>query len=83
MARFVAVFGSDVVHFALFDVGRVAEDPVDAARYVAVSGTSRARGSSFGAVEVGKGSVQRGKTVALQERDAVAELVAGEILGGN
>jgi len=27
VARFVAVFGSDVVHFALFDVGRIAEDP--------------------------------------------------------
>lgn len=83
VAWFMAVFGGDIVHFALFDVGRIAEDPVDAASYVAISGALCARGSSFGAVEVGNGSVQRGKTVALQERDAVAELVAGEILGSN
>ena len=83
MARFVAVFGSDVVHFALFDVGRVAEDPVNAAGYVAISGTLCARGSSFCAVEVGNGGIQRGKAVALQKRDAVAELVTGEVFSSD
>lgn len=83
MARFVAVFGSDVVHFALFDVGRVAEDPVNAAGYVAISGALCARGSSFCAVEVGNGGIQRGKAVALQKRDAVAELVTGEVFSSD
>ena len=83
MARFVAVFGSDVVHFALFDVGRVAEDPVNAAGYVAISGALCARGSSFCAVEVGNGGIQCDKAVALQKRDAIAELVTGKVFSSD
>ena len=79
MARFVAVFGSDVVHFTLFDVGWVAEDPVDAAGRFPIGRALCARGSGIDAVEFGDGGVQRGKAVALQERDAVAEAVAGEV----